>query len=207
MFLCICRLWRMSAILPALILLPAAAQNATSGWMKDASTAPIPVHPVRGVLFGSPFMPDHIVARPTWEESGDTGAPKEKMERVEGICLEMRQGDLDAAHRQITLFLMAPRGHLIDGRRYLLTPAGLWDQPDKIMDRDGRGWFYPVGGVHLSESRPGAKSSDDLFPQVTMRLVLGRRRAGKLPGQIYLSSKQPRKSWIAGTFEAVLEPR
>jgi hypothetical protein len=44
-----------------------------------------------------------------------------------------------------------------------------------------------------------------MFPKLTMRLKFGKREKDKLRGQIYLCIDDPEKSFVAGSFEAVIQ--
>jgi hypothetical protein len=49
---------------------------------------------------------------------------------------------------------------------------------------------------------PDSKARDDLVPKLTMRLELGKRKNGRLPGKIYLCIDDKEKCFVAGSFEA-----
>jgi hypothetical protein len=56
--------------------------------------------------------------------------------------------------------------------------------------------------VQAGSHGPDGKARDDLVPKLTMRLELGKRKNGRLPGKIYLCVDDKEKSFVAGSFEA-----
>jgi hypothetical protein len=195
----------------AIPLLAAALSLAAAGtggpeavWLPDASRAGIPSTPAHGRLDGKPFHVDMAVVKPYWEESGNVGDPPSKKDRVEGVDLRLQEGTSILPPRSVTIFAMAKPGERVDGKTYVLTPGGLFNQPTKILDRNGKGWFSPIAGIQLHADRPGAKPRDDLFPRCTMRLTFGIRHGSELPGRIYLTVNDPQRSFVAGTFAATI---
>jgi hypothetical protein len=76
---------------------------------------------------------------------------------------------------------------------------------DVCMDKDGRGWFFPVAGVQLHSAGLGDKPRSELLPKLTMLVKFGHAKAGKLPGALYLCVDDTEQSVVAGTFSAVVE--
>lgn len=188
----------------------ASAQTPTSpeiAWVADATKAQIPGKPAAGRLDGKPFHVDLAIVKPYWEESGNVGGPPSKADRVNGVMLRLQEGTSNQRPRYFTIFAMAKPGQRVDGKTFTVPLGGLFNQSEKIMDRDGHGWFYPVAGMQIHADRPGGKAHDDLFPRCTMRLVFGKRNGSALPGRIYLTVRDPERSYVAGTFSAVIEDR
>jgi hypothetical protein len=111
------------------------------------------------------------------------------------------------AQNAFTIFVAVKPGEKVDGRVFIVPAGGLFKQTTKIMDSDGQGWFSPVAGVQARSQSAGEEPALDPMPLCSMRLIFGRRHNGRLPGKIYLALKDADKSYVAGTFEAVIEDK
>jgi hypothetical protein len=94
------------------------------------------------------------------------------------------------------------QGDSVQGKTFVVPLGGLFKQTDKIMAKDEKSWFYPVGGIQINSAEP---KQAELFPKATMRLELGKREGDRLPGKIYLCVDDPEKTLLAGTFAAVVD--
>jgi hypothetical protein len=177
------------------------AQN-DSSWLPDASQAKFPDRPASGQIGGQPFKPDVVRVFPFGETSGKVGDPPAKQDKVDGVMLKLRQGEKPADAPAITVFCVTKRGETVDGKTFVLGPGGVFKQTDKILDKDGKGWFDPVAGVQITKQTADGKPTTDLFPKATMRLTFGKRKDGRLPGQIYLCIDDGQKTYVAGAFDA-----
>jgi hypothetical protein len=90
------------------------------------------------------------------------------------------------AARVVKIELGLPPGAQPFGRKWKVTEDATPgpDVPQVWLDAEGKGAFrFPPG--------------------YAMTLELGARQGGKVPGKIYISTQEPDKSFLAGTFEAV----
>ena len=176
-----------------------------AAWASDASKAEFPDRPASGSVNGQPFTVDVATALPYHASSGNVGDPPAKADHVDGVSLKLQQGKEAAGATAVVIFCATKPGERVDGKTFVLPPGGLFKQTEKIMDKDGQGWFYPVAGVQVHWQVAPGKADADLFPKATMRLTFGKRKDGKLPGQIYFCVDDKQKTWVAGSFEAVLK--
>ncbi len=175
------------------------------GWVADASRADFPDRPAAGRLHGKAFTVERARVAPYGQESGNVGDPPEKWDRVAGAVLKLQQGKDSVPRNSFTIFLAVKPGDTVDGKTFVVPPGGLFKQTEKIMDRDGKGWFYPVAGVQATSQDAVEKPRTDLMPKVTMKLTFGRRHQGRLPGKVYLCIDDREKSFVAGSFDAEVE--
>jgi len=188
-------------MLLALSALGGAGESKELGWVADASRAEFPDRPAAGRLHGTAFAVESARIAPYWQTSG----PPEKQDRVDGAVLKLQRGKDWVPTNYYTIFLAVKPGETVDGKTFVVPAGGLFKQTEKIMDKDGKGWFRPVAGVQANSQEPGGKPRTDLFPKVTMRLEFGKRKDDRLPGKIYLCIDDKEKSFVAGSFEAVVE--
>jgi hypothetical protein len=182
-----------------------AAPAGDETWVADATKAKVPDRPASGKLHGKEFRVDAARIAPWWESSGNAGDGPDKQDRVEGAVLTLQAGNERTSHDRYTLFLAVKPGETIAEAAFEIPAGGLFKQTKKIMDRDGKGWFFPVAGVQANSRQPDGKDRTDLLPKVTLRLKFGRREKDHLPGTIYLCIDDAEKSFVAGSFEAVVE--
>jgi len=175
------------------------------GWVADASRATLPKRPAAGRLHGRAFAVEMARIAPYSQASGNVGDPPEKQDRVDGAVLTLQQGNDREPTNYYTIFLAVKPGDTVDGKTFVVPAGGLFKQTEKLMDKDGKGWFYPVTGVQANSEEVGQKARSDLLPKVTLRLKFGKRKDGRLPGTIYLCIDDKEKSFVTGTFEAVVE--
>ncbi len=174
---------------------------AAAGWLEDASKGEFPDRAASGRIDGRPFKPDVVRVFPYHETGGKAGDPPAKQEKVDGVMLELQQGD-KAGAPGFVVFCVGPSGETVDGKTFLLPPGELFKQTATI----GKGGFFPVAGVQVTRGPTSdAKPKIDLFPKATMRLTFGKRKNDRLPGQIYLCVDDGRKTLVAGSFEAVVQ--
>jgi uncharacterized protein (TIGR03067 family) len=179
------------------------ARSREASWVADASPAEIPDRPAVGRLHGEPFALGRATAQPNHAESGNVGDPPEKLDKVDGTTLTLqRRGKQPGELGTFTVFAAVKPGETVDGKTFLLPPGGLFNQPGKIPDKDGKGFFYAVAGVQAASKGQDGKPRFDVMPKATLRLVFGKRRGNVLPGKIYLCLDDGDKSFVAGTFEA-----
>jgi len=197
-----------SIALGMLVMLAAtdwAGEPKKPGWVADASRADLPERPAAGQLHGRAFTVESARIAPNWQASGNVGDPPEKEDRVDGAVLTLQQGKDRVPANYYTIFLAAKRGDTVDGKTFVVPAGGIFKQIEKIMDKDGKGWFFPVAGVHANSKGTDGKPRTDLLPKVTMKLELGKRKDGRLPGKICLCIDDKERSFVAGSFEAVVE--
>ena len=174
-------------------------------WIADASTTDFPDQPAAGRLHGEEFIVGTARIAPYHEFSGNVGDPPEKQNHVDGAVLTLQAEKVRQPRNDYTIFLAVKPGEKVDAKSFTVPAGGLFKQTKKIMDKDGRGWFYPVAGVQVRSGEPDGKPRTDLLPKVTMRLKFGRRKNDRLRGTIYLCVDDPEKSFVAGSFDAVIE--
>lgn len=183
------------------------SDGAKAVWVTDATKAGIPNAQASGRIDGSPFRVDLAVVKPYWEVSRNIGDPPKKADRVDGVALTLQDGTSNLPSRYITIFAVVKPGEQVDGKTFVLPVGGPFKQTKKIMGKDGQGWFDLIAGIQLHADRAGQPARNDLFPRCSMRLQFGKRRGGRLPGRIYLSFDDSERSFVAGTFNAMIRER
>ena len=143
-----------------------------------------------------------MTASPYHATSGNADDPPEKQSQVGGVTLKLQQGKNLVGGNSFVIFCAAKPGESVEGKTFVLPPGGLFKQTEKIMDKDGKGWFFPVAGVQVQWEDADGKPGAELFPKATMRLTFGKRKNGQLPGQIYLCIDDGQKTLVAGSFVA-----
>lgn len=179
-------------------------ENSPSIWVADASREKYPDQAAIGLLKGKPFTVDLAHIAPWHEFSGTGGETPEIKDRVDGGVLTLQAGNDAQPQNYLTIFVVVPPRQTLEDKEFLVSAGGLFKQTQKIMDKDGKGWFYPVGGVQIQSGEPG-QDQTELFPKVTMRLKFNKREDDRLPGKIYLCIDDEHKSVVAGSFNAVVK--
>jgi hypothetical protein len=156
------------------------------GWVADATRAGLPERPAAGRLHGQAFAVESARIAPYWQASGNVGDPPEKQVRVDGAVLTLQRGKDSVPTNYYTIFLAAKRGDTVEGKTFTVPAGGIFKQTEKIMDKDGNGWFFPVAGVQVNSQGTDGTPRTDLLPKLTMKLKLGMRKGGRLPGTIPL---------------------
>ncbi len=181
------------------------AANDEPGWLEDASRAKFPDRPAEGNLHGKPFAVKTARIVPWHESSGNVGDLPERADHADGAVLTLDAGDGRMARDYFMLFLAVKPGDTLDGKTFVVPAGGLFKQTERIMNKDGKGWFFPVAGVQVNSAGPNEKPRTDLLPKASMRLKFGRQRDNRLPGKIYLCISDYELSFVAGTFVAAVE--
>lgn len=124
---------------------------------------------------------------------GKIGGRAFKVERAEisnNDILELRQGPDFFPDLSMVIFLFH-KGKSVEGKTFLVKPTAGVNAPH----------------LHLKVRKSGARLPDaELFlNKIALRLTFGKAVNGKIPGQIYLCAPDKNKSWVAGTFTAVLK--
>ncbi|MDB5385370.1 MAG: hypothetical protein JWM11_1016 [Planctomycetaceae bacterium] len=174
-------------------------------WVADASRSEFPDQPAAGRLHGQDFHVDRASLSAWWEASGNVGDPLEKQDRVDGAVLRLQAGNKQPASDVYTLFLVVKPGAVLANQTFEVPLAGLFKQSQKIMDRGGKGWFYPVAAVQAQSTGPDGKDHVVVAPKVTLRLTVAERQQDRLPGRIYLCLDDAEKSFVAGSFTAFID--
>ena len=180
------------AALPAvLIAFPAAAQ-----WSADASRARIPGRPAVGRIHGKPFRVEQAelrIAKPGADTPNRTT-----------YLLKLRQGKEFFADYEYSLTLLTPRGQKIDGKSFVVTPEGVFKMPGAISEKGVS--YPPVQGVWMTWKAPGKHFGEtDMTSKYTMRLQFGKAKGNRIPGYVSIAMQDREKSWVSGTFTAVIE--
>lgn len=155
---------------------PAKVEPLAVGWELDVEKHVIPATPVKGRIAGVDVIPEVLL------EGADltfctykAGTSKDEPPVIERL-VKLKLAPMLLAGQQ------APK---VTGRQWKMkvdTQPGP-DVPQIWREAIGKGTFvYP--------------------PACAVTLDLGDRKAGKVPGKIYLSLDDPEKTFLAGTFEA-----
>ena len=174
----------------------AAAGPAAARWAPDATKAAIPARAASGRIHGNAFRVEKAelqIAQP------NPGMPKRTT-----YFLKLRQGKEFFADYEYSLTLLTPRGLRLDGRSFVVTPEGVFKMPGAIQENGVS--YPPVQGVMMTWKAPGKSFGDtDMVSKYTMRLQFGKTSGNRIPGRIYLAMQDRSKSWVAGSFIAMID--
>jgi hypothetical protein len=92
---------------------------------------------------------DKATASPYQETSGKPNDPPGQQDQADGIMLKLQQGRESGSAPAFVIFCLTKSGERVDGKTFIVPAGGLFRQSEKIMDKDGKGWFSPVGGVQV----------------------------------------------------------
>ncbi len=182
-----------------------------SGWVKDASRAPFPAQAARGTILGRPLVVKTAqLARSGSMETGDA--------KMDTYSLDLRTNDSIFPDAEAHVSFLVKQGQKPDGETFVRLP-----HPPYKFGGDLSAHFAALKSVELVPGTPSgtripliqglsmtAKTSDadeklsdtDDGAAPTLRLQFGKRSGNVLPGKIYFCWNDPKKSYVAGTFEA-----
>ncbi len=111
--------------------------------------------------------------------------------KIRDGILSLRQGEDFFADVEFTIFLFLDEGTEAAGQKFKVAPDDGFGSPHVH-------WKFMVEGRELPEV-------EMFMDEYSMKLEFGDEADGKLPGKIYLCLPDDSKSFVAGTFEAVVE--
>jgi len=111
--------------------------------------------------------------------------------KIKAGILTLRQGEDFFADREVMIFLFLGKDEKPDGRTFHVSRESNVGAPHIHMK-----WKEKNGKVPETEM---------FIKDYAMRLELGTREGGKLPGRIYLALPDTSKSFVAGRFDAEIK--
>jgi hypothetical protein len=115
-----------------------------------------------------------------------------ELSRIGGRTLTLRQGDEFNPELQFKITLAAGKDENMSGKTYEVGPDA--------------GTGSPLVSVTRKGEEGGLPESNTYNEKLALRLEFGAEDGGKLPGKVYLCLPDAAKSFVAGTFTAILEP-
>ena len=180
-----------------MLLWTSAMQAGAQGWMADCSKAAIPNKPAAGMIHGAKFVVEKVEL-----SGGSSSVGGSKMDHGT-YFLKLRQGKEFFADREFTIFIATKLGDKLDGKSFTGRSGFAFDQPGAI--KVGNVTYPPIQGVQMSWKPPKETlPKTDITSKYTLRLQFGQKQGNKLPGRIYLCMQDKEKSFVAGTFTAVI---
>jgi hypothetical protein len=170
------------------------------GWLADASKAAIPQRPAAGSVHGMPFRAEKAEIVFFTPAKGQTSDHRT-------YALKLRQGKGFFADKSFEITLTVKQ--TLEGASFRVHPGSIFDQPGAI--KQGNSFYSAIQGVSMDYKEPGktlptmefgTDYKSKLDRHYTLRLLFGRSKQGKLPGQVYLCMPDAQKSFVAGTFIA-----
>ena len=156
-------------------------------WKADVSKATIPQHPASGRIHGQKFTVEKV------EISSNSPA----------YFMHIRQGKDFFADKEFEIVLRTRKGETLSGKSIMVHPGSAFDQPGVIQEGNVR--FPPVQGLSMSYKVPNATlPKEETNNSFTLHLQFGKLHGDRLPGGIYLAMNDKSKSYVAGTFTAVV---
>jgi hypothetical protein len=175
------------------VLFSLSAAGAGGAWLQDCSKAPIPASPAAGRIKGQAFKVDRVEITVSPSDDRTT------------YFVSLRQGKEFFPDREFKLFLLRKKGQALESAPYVVGPEGVFKMPNSIRDKNGVN-YPPVQGIHATaKAAPGKTFGDtDMQSEFTMRLEFGKKGPKGWPGRIYLCLRDKERSFVAGTFTAVV---
>lgn len=213
----------MMSALAGIHLSPAIAgwgiQAKSAGWVQDASKATLPTTKISGTLSGSPFT----VKRAVWRQQSKldfSDAPLDIMVlEISGQSKKPHDfampTDIDTSQLPpdvraefakkakanspnaltFVVTISKRKGASIENKEFLRHPKAAIGVPEQATPEK------PI----LIGLEAKANDTDSLTIGYTLRLKFGPKRGTVQPGTIYLCLEDGKKSYLAGTFEAVIK--
>jgi hypothetical protein len=164
-----------------------AAESTEKATPNDAASAPAATWTQQVKEMSFPASP------PAGKLNGQSFAPQAfELSRIGGRTLTLRQGDEFNPELQFKITLSAGKDDNLSGKTYEIGPDAGPGSPLVSVTRKG-----------AEGTLPETKTYSEKF---ALRLEFGAEDGGKLPGKVYLCLPDAAKSYVAGTFTAILEP-
>ncbi len=111
--------------------------------------------------------------------------------KINAGILTLRQGEDFFADHEVMIFLFLREGEKPDGRTFHVSKENNVSVPH----------------IHMKwkEKNENIPETETFVKDYVMRLELGAREGGKLPGRIYLALPDTLKSFVAGRFDAEMK--
>ena len=171
----------------------AMAQSASTKtlWKADVSKATIPERPAAGRVHGQKFVVEKA------EVEGDHGS----------YILHLEQGKGFFADKEFQVSFLTPSDHPLSGSSFTVHPGPPSSQPGLV--KIGNSTWLAIQSIQMKYKVPNAmlpmhkvEMYDD--NNSSLHLQFGKVSGNKVPGKIYLAVGDKDKSFVAGTFTAVL---
>jgi hypothetical protein len=155
------------------------------GWTRDLKAMRFPAKPAAGKMHGRTFQPQSV-----------------DVSRVRGRFLTLRQGEEFNPEIEVKILLSGSKVETFAGKSFEVAP-------------DANAATEPLPPVTLFCKEPDPKNGEPkpknaepvIFTnRYALRLEFGQEQDGKLPGKIYLCLPDESRSYLAGTFNADVEP-
>jgi hypothetical protein len=186
-----CSTFRRAALAAALLLACPIVASAQDSSPADCSAAAIPDAPFAGWIDGSAFAITDAEIRP----NGMTGINGVDYDAYQLILGTSGMSDVRA---EIWVSVIVQVGTQPDGRTFRMLPQ------DSVTGQPEAGPGAPeVQGWYLT-SEPLGIDASFVFDVASLRLELGERADGLLPGRLYFCAPDIRQSEFAGSFDAAI---
>lgn len=191
-------------LLAVVFLLPLGAE---ARWVADASKGSIPASPAAGQVLGRPFRVSRAEVKVAESllvplPSSAKGPARTSRRVMHTLTLAQKGAAAGTAPHGYTVFLSLPEDQKLDGKSFLVGPKGIFAMAGKV--KEGRASYPPVQSVLLSSNPSGKKAQLESPRKYTLRLEFGKTQGKKIPGRIYLAAQDKARSWVRGTFTAIL---
>ena len=113
---------------------------------------------------------------------------------MENGILELREGKDFFPDKSLKIFMFLEEGATAEGRKFRISPKQEFGGPQVHVHMQ----YKPAGDQGFGET-------EMFMEQFAMILEFGKKQAGKIPGRIYVALPDKQKSFVAGTFEVVLD--
>jgi hypothetical protein len=182
--------------------------------VKDASSAPFPAQTARGTILGKPFL----VRAAQLARTGTMSMDEVKMNTY---ALDLRTNDSIFPDGEAHVSFLVKQGQKPDGKTFVCLPRPPYKsggslssqfaalKPVELVPGLPSGTRVPlIQGLSLSGKNG---DSDEKMTEMddgaapTLRLQFGKRAGSILPGKIYFCWNDTGKSYVAGSFQAVIK--
>ncbi|MBC8065151.1 MAG: hypothetical protein H7Y17_10000 [Chlorobia bacterium] len=180
---------------------------AQASWRSDATTAPIPTTPAKGILLGQSFMPVVVKLKKSGVNSvSESGKVKD---RAQNWILTFAGDASFIPDQDLQIWINTDLGTSISDRTFVMKPYAFGtDEARKQSYGSHQGSRVPRGvtSIFATVKPAGKQFVNEIFSdKFSLRLVFGKPSGGMIPGKIYATLPDKHKSFLAGTFRARIE--
>lgn len=186
----------------SLLVLAVVAQ---ASWRSDVSSAPISNKLVSGRLHGKPFAPKVITLKKLGINKATINGKVE--DQAQAWVLKFASDNDFFPAQDISIWFTTNVGEKLAGRSFALKPYEFGTEgftKQQYGNRKGAAVPRSVSGIFIDSKNP--TMSDQFSDRFSIRLIFTKNQGGKVTGQVNLSLPDKSKSFLAGSFTAVIEP-
>lgn len=180
-----------------------------ASWRSDVSSAAIPANPAVGKVHFKPFKP--ILAKLKTLGENSVSQHGKVADRSQAYILEFASDKEFFPDLQMQVWFTTDLKRSLSNLTLAMKPYPFGSDGARNQSYGGRksGAMVPRGvtTIFMSYKLPGKDSpkSESFIDKYSIRLEFGKQKGKSLPGKLYLTLPDQSKSYLAGSFTAVIE--